>query len=50
MAKSRRKSNGCQRGKYKRKKMGKGWVTSNKPKRGAAPTPKKTSNEGSGDS
>lgn len=26
MAKSRRKSNGVQRGKFKRKKMGKGWA------------------------
>ncbi len=45
MAKSRRKANGCRRGTYKPKRMGKGWATSNQPKRGGrkvAPTKKKT--------
>ncbi|MCA8943760.1 MAG: hypothetical protein KDB80_14450 [Planctomycetes bacterium] len=36
MAKSRRKSNGCRRGAFKRKPMGKGWLMARK-KRGQRP-------------
>ncbi len=46
MAKVRHKSNGCRRGKFKAKRMGKGWSTLRKPrgrplpvKRDAEPDP-----------
>ena len=32
MAKSRRKASGCCAGKFKRKRMGKGWLTAQVPK------------------
>lgn len=37
MSKSRRKSNGCTRGRYKPKKMGKGWLKDHQPKKKIAP-------------
>ena len=37
MAKSRRKSGSCTRGRYKMKKMGKGWSSERKPRGHAKP-------------
>jgi hypothetical protein len=39
MAKSKRKSGGCTRGRFKRKKLGKGWATQRRTPRPAAPAP-----------
>ena len=41
MAKVRRKSNGCRRGKFKLKRMGKGWSTMRKPRGRPQPVPRK---------
>ena len=41
MAKSRRKSGGCTRGRFKPKKMGKGWSTLRKKRGGAKPVVRK---------
>ncbi|MDP6930953.1 MAG: hypothetical protein QF412_14740 [Planctomycetota bacterium] len=47
MAKSRRKAGGCTKGRFKRKKMGKGWITARKvrgrlkpPEKAKEPEPK----------
>lgn len=37
MSKSRRKSGGCTRGRYKLKKMGKGWSSARRPRGSAKP-------------
>ncbi len=39
MAKSRRKSGSCTRGRFKRKKLGKGWATQRRTPRPPAPKP-----------
>lgn len=41
MAKVRRKSNGCRRGKFKLKRMGKGWSTMRKQRGRPQPVPRK---------
>ena len=38
MAKSRRKANGCKRGTFKRKRMGKGWLVAQTPPSKPSPT------------
>ena len=43
MAKSRRKSGGCTRGRYKLKKMGKGWSTVRKKRGSEKPVKRETS-------
>ena len=45
MARSRRKNGSCTRGRYKRKKMGKGWVTARKVPTGSRPVLKITEPE-----
>lgn len=49
MAVSRRKSGGCTRGRFKRKKMGKGWLTLRKQPIGTRPVLKITPTEESGE-
>ncbi|MEO0481069.1 MAG: hypothetical protein AAF196_16480 [Planctomycetota bacterium] len=45
MAKSRRKSNGCRRGTFKLKRMGKGWSTLRRPPGRPAPVDRSESDK-----